>query len=143
MLSKEVIKQGNAIHLYYLNFLGTVMLRPVLVTFDGGAGGDSSPFTPLAPPVHLSTRFLLGTCFFEVIAWVVWDCCAISLNLLLFPLGYFLSLLFLLLLPFLLEFLSLHTLLFKLKLLLNFVILLLLLPPCFLEFFFSLCLLKK
>jgi hypothetical protein len=30
-------KQGNAINLYYLNFLGMVMLRLVLVTLGGGA----------------------------------------------------------------------------------------------------------
>jgi hypothetical protein len=82
---KEVIKKGTVINLYYLNFLGTVMLRPVLVILGGGAGGDSSPSTPLAPPVHLSTRFLLGACFFEVVAWVIWDCCAIFLELPLEP----------------------------------------------------------
>jgi hypothetical protein len=37
MRMKEVIKQGNAINLYYLNLLGIVMLRPVLVTLGGGA----------------------------------------------------------------------------------------------------------
>jgi hypothetical protein len=30
---KEVIKQGNAVNLYYLDFLGMVMLRPVLVVW--------------------------------------------------------------------------------------------------------------
>jgi hypothetical protein len=40
---EEVIKQGNAIDLYYLNFLGTVMLHPVLVTLGGGAWDDSPP----------------------------------------------------------------------------------------------------
>jgi hypothetical protein len=34
---KEVIQQGNAINLYYLNLLRIVMLRPVLVTLGGGA----------------------------------------------------------------------------------------------------------
>jgi hypothetical protein len=67
MRVKEVIKQGNAINLYYLNFLGTVILRPILVILGGGAGGDFSPATPLASPVHLSTRFLLGACFFEIV----------------------------------------------------------------------------
>jgi hypothetical protein len=32
----EVIKQYNAINLYYLNFFGIVILRPVLVTLGGG-----------------------------------------------------------------------------------------------------------
>jgi hypothetical protein len=32
-----VVKQGNLINLYYLNLLGMVMLRPVLVTLGGGA----------------------------------------------------------------------------------------------------------
>jgi hypothetical protein len=72
MKMKEVIKQGNAIKLYYQNLLGMVMLRPVLVTLGGGAGGASSLFTPLAPVVHLSTRFLLGACFFEVVSWAIW-----------------------------------------------------------------------
>jgi hypothetical protein len=76
---EEVIKQDVAINLYYLNFLGIVMLRPVLVTLGGGADRDSSPFTPLAPPVHLSTRFLLGACFLEVVARVLRDRCAIFL----------------------------------------------------------------
>ena len=31
---EKVIKQGNAIYLYYLNFLGIVMLRLVLVTLS-------------------------------------------------------------------------------------------------------------
>jgi hypothetical protein len=43
MRVKDVIKQGNAINLYYLNFLGMVMLRPVLVTLGGGAWDDSPP----------------------------------------------------------------------------------------------------
>jgi hypothetical protein len=34
---KEVIKQGNAINLYYLNLSGMVMLHPVLVILGGGA----------------------------------------------------------------------------------------------------------
>jgi hypothetical protein len=34
---KGVIKQDNAINFYYINFLGMVMLRPVLVTLGGGA----------------------------------------------------------------------------------------------------------
>jgi hypothetical protein len=46
----EVGKQDNAINLYSLNFLGTVMLRPLLVTL-GGVGRD---FSSLALPVHLS-----------------------------------------------------------------------------------------
>jgi hypothetical protein len=79
MRVKVVIKQGNAINLHYLNFLGMVMLRPVLVTLGGGAGGDSSLFTPLAPLVHASTRFLLGVCFFEAVAGTLCDCCAIFL----------------------------------------------------------------
>jgi hypothetical protein len=65
---EEVIKQDVAINFYHLNFLGIVMLRPVLVTLGGGADRDSSLFNPLAPPVHLSTRILLGACFVEVIA---------------------------------------------------------------------------
>jgi hypothetical protein len=65
--------------MYYLNFLGMVMLRPVLVTLGGGAGGSSSLFTPLAPAVHLSTRFLLGAFLFEAVACDTWDGCAISL----------------------------------------------------------------
>jgi hypothetical protein len=48
-----------------------VMLRPVLVILGGGADGDSSQFTSLARPVHLSTRFLLGARFLEVIVGVV------------------------------------------------------------------------
>jgi hypothetical protein len=76
---EEVIKQGSAIKLYYLNFLGMVMLHPVLVTLGGGAGGAYSLFTPLAPPVHPSTRFLSGACFFETAAWRIWDGCAIIL----------------------------------------------------------------
>jgi hypothetical protein len=40
---EEAIKQGNAINLCYLNFLGTVMLRAVLVTLGGGAWDDSPP----------------------------------------------------------------------------------------------------
>jgi hypothetical protein len=28
-------KQDNTINLYYMNFLGTVMLRPLLVTMGG------------------------------------------------------------------------------------------------------------
>jgi hypothetical protein len=39
----EVIKQGKAINLYYLNFQGIVMLRPVLVVLGGGAWDDSPP----------------------------------------------------------------------------------------------------
>jgi hypothetical protein len=38
---KEVIKQSNMINLYYLNFLGMVMLRPVLVILGGDAWDDS------------------------------------------------------------------------------------------------------
>jgi hypothetical protein len=34
---KEVIKQGNAINLYYLNLSGMVMLRPVRVILSSGA----------------------------------------------------------------------------------------------------------
>jgi hypothetical protein len=34
---KEVGKQSNPINLYYLNFLGTVMLRPLLVILGSGA----------------------------------------------------------------------------------------------------------
>jgi hypothetical protein len=37
MKVKGMIKQGNMINLYYLNFLGMVMLRPALVTLGGGA----------------------------------------------------------------------------------------------------------
>jgi hypothetical protein len=44
---KEVGKQSNAINLHYLNFLGTVMLRPLLVIWGSGAWDDSSPTTPL------------------------------------------------------------------------------------------------
>jgi hypothetical protein len=79
MRVKEVVKQGSVINLYYLNFCGMVMLRPVLVTLGGGAGGDSSLFTPLAPLVHASTRFHLGACFFEAIVGALCDCCAIFL----------------------------------------------------------------
>jgi hypothetical protein len=79
MIVKEVIEQSNVINLYYLNFLGTVMLRPVLVTLGSGAGGDSSPSTLLTLLVHLSTRFLLGTCFFKVVAEVIWGKRAIFL----------------------------------------------------------------
>jgi hypothetical protein len=43
MKMEEVIKQGNVINLYYLDSLGTVMLRPVLVTLGGGAWDDSPP----------------------------------------------------------------------------------------------------
>jgi hypothetical protein len=43
MRVKDVIKQDNAINLYYLNFLRTVMLRPVLVVFGVGAWDDSPP----------------------------------------------------------------------------------------------------
>jgi hypothetical protein len=39
----EVIKQGNAVNLYYLNFLEMVMLCPVLVVLGGGAWDDSLP----------------------------------------------------------------------------------------------------
>jgi hypothetical protein len=45
-----------------------VILRPVLVTLGGGTWGASSLFTPLAPVVHLSTRFLLGAFLFEAVA---------------------------------------------------------------------------
>jgi hypothetical protein len=40
---EEVVEQGNAINLYYLIFLGMVILRPVLVTLGGGAWDDSPP----------------------------------------------------------------------------------------------------
>jgi hypothetical protein len=40
---KEVIKQGNAVNLYYLSSLGMVMLRPVLVVLSSGAWDDSPP----------------------------------------------------------------------------------------------------
>jgi hypothetical protein len=40
---EEVIEQGNAINLYYLNFLGMVILHPVLVTSGGGAWDDPPP----------------------------------------------------------------------------------------------------
>jgi hypothetical protein len=43
MRVKGVIKQDNAINLYYLNFLGTVMLRPVRVILGGGTWDDSPP----------------------------------------------------------------------------------------------------
>jgi hypothetical protein len=43
MRVKRVIKQGNAINLYYPNLLGMVMLRPVLVTLGGGAWDNSPP----------------------------------------------------------------------------------------------------
>jgi hypothetical protein len=64
---KEEGKQSNTIDLYYLNFLGTVMLRPHLVILGDGAWDDSSPTTPLPPEVHPSTRFLLGAGFFKVV----------------------------------------------------------------------------
>ncbi|KAF1935175.1 hypothetical protein EJ02DRAFT_451685 [Clathrospora elynae] len=70
-------------------------------------------------------------------------CSLFFLLSLLFPLSNFLSLLFLLLLSLLLESFSIPTSLFKLKLLADFVIFLLLLSPYFLEFFFSLFLLKE
>jgi hypothetical protein len=79
MIVEEVIKQSKVINLYYLNFLGTVMLRPVLVTLGSGAGGDSLLSTLLALLVHLSIRFFLGTCFFKVVAGVIWDKCVIFL----------------------------------------------------------------
>jgi hypothetical protein len=79
MIVEEVIKQSKVINLYYLNFLGTVMLRPILVTLGSGAGGDSSLSTLLALLVHLSIRFFLGTCFFKVVAGVIWDKCVIFL----------------------------------------------------------------
>jgi hypothetical protein len=71
MKMKEVIKQGNAINFYYLNLLGMVMLRPVLVTLGSRAEGASSLFTPLVSVVHLSTHFLLGAYLFEAVAWVI------------------------------------------------------------------------
>jgi hypothetical protein len=37
MTMKEVIKQGIAINLYYLNLWGIVMLRPILVILVSGA----------------------------------------------------------------------------------------------------------
>jgi hypothetical protein len=40
---EEMIKQDNGINLYCMNFLGMVMLRPVLVTLSGGAWDDSPP----------------------------------------------------------------------------------------------------
>jgi hypothetical protein len=43
MKLREVIKQCTVINLYYLNFFGIVMLRPVLVTLVGGAWDDSPP----------------------------------------------------------------------------------------------------
>jgi hypothetical protein len=72
---KEVGKQSNPINLYYLNFLGTVMLRPLLVILGGGAWDDSLLTTPLPPAVHPSTRFLLGAGFFRVALLPLWDCC--------------------------------------------------------------------
>jgi hypothetical protein len=47
------------------------MVRPVLVVLVGGAWDDSPPRPPLAPPVHSSTRFLLGAAFFEAVAWAI------------------------------------------------------------------------
>jgi hypothetical protein len=67
MRVKQVIKQGNAINLYYLNFFGIVMLRPLLVVLGGGAWDDSSPWPPLAPPVHLFTRLFLKAVSFEAV----------------------------------------------------------------------------
>jgi hypothetical protein len=60
-------KQSNAINLYYLNFLGTVMLLPLLVVLDSSGWDDSLPSTLLLPVVHSSTRFLLGADFFEIV----------------------------------------------------------------------------
>jgi hypothetical protein len=43
MRLKKVIEKSNAINLYYLNLLGMVILRPVLVILGGGAWDDSPP----------------------------------------------------------------------------------------------------
>jgi hypothetical protein len=49
-----VIKQGSAINLYYLNFLGMVMLRPREDILEGGDEAASGAATFDAP---LSDRF--------------------------------------------------------------------------------------
>jgi hypothetical protein len=76
----------NAKNLYYLNFSGSLMLRPFLVTVGRGAGSGSPPtsppLTPDAPPPEFST-----TCFFWRIFvrgfeaflfkfWVFWEALA-------------------------------------------------------------------
>jgi hypothetical protein len=71
---KNMGKKSNAINLYYLNFLGTVMLRPLLVILDGCVWDGSSPTIPLPPAVHPSTRFLLNIDFFQVVLLLLWDC---------------------------------------------------------------------
>jgi hypothetical protein len=47
---KDLIKHDNAINLYYLNLLGTVMLRPRNVILVGGDGVGSATPTFDAPP---------------------------------------------------------------------------------------------
>jgi hypothetical protein len=59
MILSEVAQSINTTELYYLNLLGKLMLRPLLVTLDGGAGVASRPtpplFTPDAPLPSCST----------------------------------------------------------------------------------------
>jgi hypothetical protein len=55
----------NATKLYYLNLLGRLMLRPLLVDLDGGSGFGSEliptpPIPDARPPDCLTTYFFKG-----------------------------------------------------------------------------------
>jgi hypothetical protein len=50
MQSSEVAHRINATKLYYLNLLGMLMLRPLLVTLGEDTGVASEPTSPLPTP---------------------------------------------------------------------------------------------
>jgi hypothetical protein len=67
MQSSEVANRINATKLYYLNLLGRLMLRPLLVTLGGDTGVASKPTSPLptpnAPPPGCLIACFLGGLF--------------------------------------------------------------------------------
>jgi hypothetical protein len=69
-----MVHKINATKLYYLNFLGRLMLRPLLLALGGGSGFGSE-LIPTPPTSDARPLDYLTACFFKILFDLDSDTC--------------------------------------------------------------------